>query len=76
MIPNPTSKSTAHRMVKSLLLLPVIGCIMALASCEGDGSLPGIEVTADTTPIGDGLKVIGYAILGTSVVIVIGRTLK
>jgi hypothetical protein len=30
----------------------------------------------DTAPVGDGLKVIGYALLGAAVVGVLGRILK
>ena len=76
MFHNPTSNSTARRVVKSMLLLSAVVCAMALASCKTDGSLGGIEVTADVTPIGQGLKVIGFSLLGASVVVVIGRMLK
>lgn len=71
-VPRP---SVSRRLAKSLLLLPVIGCVMAVSSCKGDGSLSGVEVTADVTPIGEGLKVIGFAVLGASVVAVIGRAI-
>lgn len=66
----------ARRLTKSLLLLPTIGCVMAFSSCEGDSSLPGIEITADTQPIGEGLKVVGFAVLGASVVVVLGKILR
>ena len=66
----------SRRTTRSLLLLPVIASVMAVSSCEGDSSLPGLEITADTTPIGEGLKVIGFAVLGASVVVVIGKMLR
>ncbi len=74
--PSTRSGFVARRVAKSLLLLPVIGCVLACTSCEAGDSLPGIEVTADVKPIGEGLKVIGFAVLGASVVVVIGRMLK
>lgn len=66
----------SRRVAKSMLLLPFIGCVLALSSCEGEGALPGLEITADTKPVGEGLKVIGFAVIGASVIIVIGRMLK
>jgi hypothetical protein len=37
--------------------------------------VPPIPVT-DTKPLGDGLKVIGFALIGASVVITLGRLLR
>ncbi len=70
------SNPSGRRVAKSLFMLPVIGCVLACASCNGGDSLPGIEVVADTQPIGAGLKVIGFALVGASVVVVIGRLIK
>jgi hypothetical protein len=53
-----------------------MGCVLACSSCNAEDSLPGIEIKADTQPIGSGLKVIGFGVLGASVVIVIGRMIK
>ena len=51
---------------------------MALGSCSEAPSkpppLPTVAVT-DTEPVGDGLKVIGFAMLGAAVVVVLGRML-
>jgi len=71
MIHNPTSNSTARRVAKSLLMLPVVACAMALASCV-DQAPPIV----DTTPLGDGLKVIGYAVVGAAVLLVLGKLVK
>jgi hypothetical protein len=73
------SKSLKKRPMKSLLLLSAAGCSLALGSCsetppEAPPSPPSIVVT-DTSPVGDGLKVIGFAMLGAAVVVVLGRML-
>ena len=65
--------------MKSLLLLPLAGCFMALSSCSEESPKPTpppphVTVT-DTAPVGDGLKVIGFAMLGAAVVVVLGRML-
>lgn len=56
---------------RSLLLLPVIGCALACVSCQDQG--PPI---VDVSPLGDGLKVIGYAIIGAAVLAVLGKLVK
>lgn len=59
-----------------MLLLPVVGLVLACASCdETECGLPPQSVT-DTAPVGDGLKVIGYALLGAAVVVVLGRIIR
>lgn len=63
-----------------LLLIPLAGIalVLALASCSGGGlssEHSGVPVT-DTQPVGDGLKVIGYALLGAAVVFVTGRLIR
>ncbi len=67
------------RSMKKLLLLPAAGCFMALSSCSeappAAPKLPIVTVT-DTGPVGDGLKVIGFAMLGAAVVVVLGRMLR
>ena len=63
---------------RMLLLLPLAGLIFTLASCSGGGSSPGtlaVPVT-DTQPVGEGLKVIGYAMLGAAVVVVLGKMIR
>ncbi|MGL5017198.1 MAG: hypothetical protein ACRDBP_03625, partial [Luteolibacter sp.] len=67
------------RPMKSLLLLSAAGCFMALGSCSEAPPKPlppppTVTVT-DTEPVGDGLKVIGFAMLGAAVVVVLGRML-
>lgn len=53
----------------------VAGIFLALSSCKEDVSAPPPTIT-DTAPVGDGLKVIGFSMLGAAVVIVLGRMLK
>ncbi len=77
MIPIVTSQLTAHRcstqrrVARSLLLLPVIVCALASVSCQEQG-----PPMVDTTPLGDGLKVIGYALVGAAVLGVLGKLVK
>ena len=78
MIPITVSKlaSTCCRLLsnragRGLLLVPVIGCALACISCTDQGP-PMI----DTTPLGEGLKVIGYAVVGAAVLGVLGKLVK
>lgn len=64
--------------IRILLLLPVAGVILALSSCNDDEAnkhAPPVAIT-DTKPVGEGLAVIGFAIVGAAVVIVLGRLLR
>lgn len=72
-----SSRPFARHNLKKLLLLPVAGVILALSSCNEDEAkhAPPVTVT-DTQPVGEGLAVIGFAIVGAAVVIVLGRLLR
>ena len=59
-----------------MLLLPVVGLVMTCASCAESTPEPPPVPVIKTEPVGDGLKVIGYAMLGAAVVGVLGRMLK
>ena len=65
------------RSLKPLLLLPIAGLFLACASCGESPALepPPIPVT-DTKPVGEGLKVIGFAMLGAAVVVVLGKMIR
>ncbi len=70
-------RSSTHRL-KKLLLVPAAGVILALSSCNDDEAnkhAPPVAIT-DTKPVGEGLAVIGFAIVGAAVVIVLGRLLR
>lgn len=54
--------------MKLLLLLPVL----LLAACGGP-ELPGVP---DVEPVGEGLKVIGFAIVGAAVLGVVGKLIR
>jgi hypothetical protein len=77
MIPIITSQLTANRcstqrrVAKSLMILPIIACVLACVSCNEQG--PPI---VDTNPLGEGLKVIAYAVLGVGVLGVLGKLVK
>ncbi len=59
------------------ILLPGLALILACASCSESPSPkpPPVPVT-DTRPVGEGLKVLAYALLGASCVIVLGRLIR
>jgi hypothetical protein len=76
--PRPRGKSRRlkTRRFNTLLLLPVLGCCMAVSACQDDTPKVAPVPVTDTRPVGDGLKVIGFAMLGAAVVAVLGRLLK
>lgn len=60
-----------------VVLLPVAAAVMALSSCNDESATkPVPQVTVDTQPIGEGLSLIGFALVGASVVVVLGRLLR
>jgi hypothetical protein len=78
MIPIITSRLTtscsrlARRQgTRPLLHLPLAVCVLACVSCTEQG-----PPMVDTTPLGEGLKVIGYAIIGAAVLAVLGKLVK
>lgn len=78
MIPIVTSRlsSTCCRLKQRagrscLLLLPLAACALACVSCQDQG-----PPMVDTTPLGDGLKVIGYAVVAAAVLGVLGKLVK
>jgi hypothetical protein len=60
-------------------LIPLAGLalVLACASCgESPSPKPPPVPVTDTRPVGEGLKVIGFAMLGAAVVIVLGRLIR
>ncbi|MDB6078840.1 MAG: hypothetical protein JWO82_2587 [Akkermansiaceae bacterium] len=59
--------------------ITLASAILLLSNCNEvpprERELPKPVVT-DTRPVGDGLKVVGYAILGGAVVVTLGRLLR
>jgi hypothetical protein len=64
------------RYYKPLLLILAAGLIFACSSCAESTPDPTVPAITDTTPVGDGLKVIGYAVVAFGVLGVLGRMLK
>ncbi|MEO5716290.1 MAG: hypothetical protein ABIT37_22615 [Luteolibacter sp.] len=62
--------------MRKLLLLPAAGIFLTLSSCKDESSAPPPPVVINTEPVGNGLSVIGFAMLGAAVVIVLGKLLK
>jgi hypothetical protein len=75
-----TVRRFPHRPHRKWFLIPLAAlvAVLALASCSG-GDAPPSEpppVSIDTTPVGEGLKLCGFALLGASVVVGLSRLLK
>ncbi len=64
---------------RSSHLLPLAGALLLCASCAepaAPDAVPSPPPVTDTRPVGDGLKVIGFALLGAAVVGALGRLLR
>ena len=72
----PSIRRKRRRRLLLLLLVPLAGAVLALASCSDGTPKPPLIPATDTAPVGDGLKVIGYALLGAAVVVVLGRMIR
>jgi hypothetical protein len=59
-----------------MLLVAITGAVVALASCSGGPPDPPSFPVTNTEPVGNGLKVIAYAMLGATVVVVAGRLIR
>ena len=58
--------------MKTIITLLGLAAATMLLSCTSQTGPPA----PDMTPIGEGLKVIGFALIGTAVVITVGRFLS
>ena len=62
--------------MKKFLLLLLTECLLSmLTSCHESTPPPTIQIP-DMHPVGDGLSVIGFAFVGSAVVLVLGRLLR
>ena len=71
--PRPSAR---RHPLKKLLLLPTAALVIACASCGESTPEPPPPPVTDTEPVGEGLTVIGYALLGAAVVVVLGRMMR
>ena len=60
----------------SLLPLALASLLLCCASCSESKPTPPRDAVTDTAPVGEGLKVIAFAVLGAAVVGVLGRMIK
>ena len=84
-IPHPCQSQLAtvrqfpNRQNRKWFLIPLAGLalVFACASCSESPSPkpPPVPVT-DTRPVGEGLKLIGFAVLGAAVVTVLGKLIS
>ncbi len=62
---------------RNILLIASGLLILTLCSCERQATdMPVLIPVTDTEPVGDGLKVLGFAVLGSAVVCVLGRMIR
>lgn len=60
-------------MIRHMALLSLVSALaLALVACKS-GQQP---VMPDMQPVGDGLSVLGYTILGSAVVLTLGRLIR
>ena len=68
------------RSTRKWFLISLTGLVLALAlvSCSGTDSAPKAApvLVTDTKPVGEGLKLIGFAVLGAAVVTVLGKLIR
>ena len=69
------SRSRPYR--KPFLMLLALPCLLlTCVSCSESKPSPPRDAVTDTRPIGQGLKIIGFAMIGAAVVGVLGRMIK
>lgn len=71
--------AAAHRSLRlSHLSGPaaLAGASLLLTSCNEEVPPPTPTILADVTPVGDGLSVIGLALIAAAVVLVLGKLLR
>ena len=63
--------------LRNSLLIPSCLLLLVTGSCEQRtvAASPAVPVT-DTRPVGEGLKVLGFALLGSAVVVALGRMIR
>lgn len=71
--PSSNSLRQGQSGTRRRLLLPVAGIALLLSSCSEVPAKPLPPAVTDTAPVGEGLKVVGFALLGSAVVVVLGR---
>ena len=64
------------RPYRKPFLMSLASLLLCCASCSESKPTPPRVTVTDTAPVGEGLKVIGFAVLGAAVVGVLGRMLK
>lgn len=58
------------------IFLPLAVVVFAVSSCKDEPVKVTPPPVTDVRPLGDGLKVIGFSLLGASVVLTLGRLLR
>lgn len=69
-------KSVGRLRPLALIVVPAAVLALAVSSCDTAPPKPAPPPVTDTRPVGEGLKVIGFAMLGAAVVAVLGRVLR
>lgn len=59
-------------MKRNMLLLTAGAAVLLLAACGGSASAPPVP---DMVPLGDGIKVLAYAVIAAAVIVTLGKLL-
>lgn len=66
-----------HAHAAKVVLLPMAAAVLTLSSCEDESTTKQApQITVDTNPVGAGLTVIGFGLVGAAVVVALGRMLR
>jgi hypothetical protein len=69
-------KSVSRFRPLAIAAVPAVVLALACSSCDTAPPKPAPPPITDTRPVGEGLKVIGFAMLGAAVVAVLGRLMR
>lgn len=64
-----------HRL-KKILLLPITGIFLALSSCNDESTAQPPPVVVSMEPVGSGLSLLAFGLVGGAVVLALGKLLK
>jgi hypothetical protein len=64
------------RSLKALLLLAAAGIFLALSSCNDESTAQPPPVVVSMEPVGSGLTLLAFGLVGGAVVLALGKLLK
>jgi hypothetical protein len=71
-----SSRRPATHRLKKILLLPIAGIFLALSSCNDESTAEPPPVVVSMEPVGSGLSILAFGLVGGAVVLALGKLLK